>query len=191
MSEDPTPTDASPQEGADPTRNGNHTPDRNGSVADLWARVVELEREARFLSAKCNELRHSCRDLLAEVGSPGPLTEDQVRSVRSDAPRLSQDEVFAEYRRLREERAAGVPPVSPGTTAEQLSRRIADLQPAVAALTAQREALRPIFLTLAGEVMPLEPPTEEEIAEFWRLAQGPPGPSIGDIIAEFEREHRP
>jgi hypothetical protein len=181
------------------TPNGAGSPDANGvpasgrahPLAGLWARVVELEREARFLSAKCDELRHSCRDLLAEVGSPGPLTEDQIRSVRSDAPRLSQDEVFAEYRRLREERAAGMLPVPPGATAEQLSRRLADLQPAVAALASRRESLRPIFLALAGEVMPIEPPTEEEIAEFWRLAQGPPGPSIGDIIAEFEREHRP
>jgi hypothetical protein len=191
MSEDPTPTDAGLRDGADPALNGNHAPDRSGSVAELWPRVVELEREARWLSAKCDNLRHSCRGLLRTVGSPGPLTDEQVRLITAESPRRSQAEAIEEAIRLREERSAGLPPIPSGSTVEQLTRRVAELQPAVAALTAQREALRPIFLALAEAFEPFVPPTEEEIAEMWRAAQGPPGPSIGDIIAEFERENRP
>ena len=151
----------------------------------MWARVVELEREARWLSAKCDELRHSCRDLLAEVGPPGPLTEDQVRSLHSDVPRLSQEEAFAEYRRLREERAVEMPPVPSGATAEQLARRIAELQPAVAILTVRREELRPLFLALAETFDPFAPPSEEELQD---MLHGPRGRSLIEIIEEYERE---
>lgn len=177
MSEDPTPPDTG---SSDPSANGDHT----GSLGGLWARVVELERESRWLSAKCDELRHSCRDLLAAVGSPGPLTEEQVRSLHSDVPRVSQEEAFAEYRRLREERAAGIPPVQPGATTEQLSRQIAELRSAIAALTAHREALRPIFLALAEAFEPDAPPTEEELHD---MLHGPRGRPLIEIIEEHER----
>jgi hypothetical protein len=187
MPEDPIPVDPGPGDAA-PDDDG--TPRRPDALAKLWARVVELEREARWLSAKCDHLRHSCRAMLDAVESPGPLTEEQVRLVRTDAPRQSEDEAFAEFRRLREERAAGLPPVPPGSTAQQLARRVTELEPAVAALAARREELRPIFLALADALAPFTPPTEQEIAEMLRAADGPPGPSILDIIAEFETEHR-
>lgn len=183
MSEDPIPTDS----GAEPLADEDHTPDQNGSVAELWTRVVEMEREARWLSAKCDELRHSCRDLLAAVGSPGSLTEEQVRSLHSDAPQVSLEEVFAEYRRLREERAAGAPPAPPGATAEQLARQIAKLRPAADALTARRESLRPIFLALAEAFEPDAPPTEEELHD---MLHGPRGRPLIEIIEEHERGPR-
>lgn len=65
MSEDPTRIPSTNQ----PTTLSNGEPS-----SDLWARVRGLEWEARFLDAKCDDLLHSCRDLLVEVGRPGPLT---------------------------------------------------------------------------------------------------------------------
>lgn len=192
MSEDPIDPDTPDSAGTpDPTANGIPASDCGHSLAGLWERVVELEREARFLSAKCDELRSSNRDLLASLDGNGPLTPAQVAEVRADLPQRPWREALDEYNRLRIEREAGLPPPPPGATTEQLARRVADLEPTVAALVGRREKLRAIFLALGNVVMPFEPPTEEEIAEMWRAAEGPPGPSIGDIIAEFEREHRP
>jgi hypothetical protein len=187
MSEDPIPVDPGP---GDAAPNGDETPRRPDALAKLWARVVELEREARWLSAKCDHLRHSCRARLDAVDSPGPLTEEQVRLVRTDAPQQSEADAVEELIRLRKERAAGPPPIPPGSTTEQLARRIAELELTVAVLAARREELRPIFLALADALEPFTPPTEQEIAEMLRAADGPPGPSILDIIAEFEAEAR-
>ncbi len=185
MSEDPTPTDPGVPDRVPPPADGEPAPDPNGAVAGLWARVVELEREARWLSAKCDELRHSCRDLLAAVGPPGPLTEDQVRSIQSDTPQRSSDEVFTEYRRLREERAAGLPPPPSGVTAGQLTCRIADLERTATALAARRAELRPIFLALADAFDPFAPPAEEELHD---MLHGPRGRPLIEIIEERERE---
>ncbi|HVK17471.1 MAG TPA: hypothetical protein VM533_11015 [Fimbriiglobus sp.] len=188
MSEEPIHPDT--PDGAGSPSNEDNGPDRNSTLAGLWVRVVELEREARWLSAKCDHLRHSCRGLLQTVGSPGPLTDEQVRLITAESPRRSQAEAIEEAIRLREERSAGLPPVPSGSTVEQLSRRVAELQPVVAALTTQREALRPIFLALAEAFEPFAPPTQEEVEEMLRAADGTPGPSILDLINEVERELR-
>jgi hypothetical protein len=179
MSEDPTPA----EDGLRPTpAPGGETPaDRNGAAAGSWARLVELEREARFLSAKCDDLRHSCRDLLAAIDPPGPLTDEQVRSIQSDPPRRSRDEVYAEYYRLREEKAAGLP-VPPK---EHPAGRIAELEQQVAALTARRVELREAFLALVERVVPFEPLSVEEL---WDMLHGPRGRPLIEIIEECERE---
>jgi hypothetical protein len=190
MSEEPIQPDT-PDGAGTPGANGVPASDPTHSLAGLWARVVELEREARYLSAKCDHLRHSCRSLISTVGSPGPLTDEQVSSIRTEIPQRSQADAVEEFIRLKEERAAGLPPLPDRATAEALSRRRSELEPEVARLATRHEELRRAYLALAEAFEPFRPLTAAEVEEMLRAADGPPGPSILDIIKEVERELRP
>src|SRR5581483_10021313 len=105
----------------------------------------------------------------------GVLPEPVARDLAEHPPEMTTDEVMEALRGL----AFGEPVPPSDTPADRLPHRVAELG-------AERERLRQHFFTLFDAAFPdHKPPTEEELL---REMQEPPGPSISEVIAEFERE---
>ena len=78
----------------------------------------------------------------------------------------------------------GQPPAADETVA--LTRRVAELEVALAAMTRQREETRRMFFELYDYAFPDDPPpTEAELLEERKTLTTN---SISDFLAEFERE---
>jgi hypothetical protein len=82
--------------------------------------------------------------------------------------------------------ANGHPPAG-GESVEALTRRVAELEVALAAMTRQREETRRMFFELYDYAFPDDPPpTEAELLEERKTLV--PG-SISDFLAQLEQEH--
>ena len=159
------------------------SPESIPPTADLSDRVVALDRQRRWLELKCDDLRRSCRELVGSLNGRSPLSPAEVADLQADLPHRPMGEVFAAFRRLREEVTRTVPPA--GESGVALDARAAELAEDVETLRHRRAELRRVFLALSDVVMPWEPPTEEEIHD---MLYGPRGQSIPELLAEIEAE---
>lgn len=152
-----------------PEANGPATPpDRRPELANLRAKVADLRRW--------------CREFLDDPAAAGVLPADVVADLRAVEAAVSQDEANALY--LAVAKGEPVPPSHPAFRPGPGEPARPD--EAVAALSAERERLRQAFFAVYDRLYPDDMPTEEEIL---RGMQGPSGPSISEMIAEYERLH--
>jgi hypothetical protein len=169
MSEDP-PLDAAP---------GSSLPggQANGSPR---GRPDELVREVIMLRARCSNLRHWCRRMLADPVAAGVLPTPTEADLQSTTPEVSESEGQDVVALLA--RGGNVPPTHP---LAPNSHDPVDLRAAAARLTPEWEGLRGAFFTLLDRLHPGDDLTDDDFLEH-------PGPGItvADVIAEYERESR-
>jgi hypothetical protein len=140
----------------------------------------DLSREVVMLRARCSNLRHWCRLMLEDPASSGVLPESTVTDLLSVAPEVSEPEGQEAVALLaRGEKVPQAHPLAP-TTGDPIS-----LKATVSRLSPEWERLRQSFFKLFDHLHPGDDLTEEYLLE--QRAQGPLL-SMGEIIAEFERE---
>lgn len=148
----------------------------------VWERAERLAAEARWLAAKCELLRDTCRTLLATAPKPFPVTprQSELLAVPSQPPE-----------RLLETMRETMIPTGPRPV--HLTDEVIESAAMVSArlvneLSGQRTELRTLYLALFEELCPSDPLTEEDVRQ---LMAEPIGPSIEQIVAELEREAAP
>jgi hypothetical protein len=128
-----------------------------------------------------------CRSLLDQVGSPGPLTEGQVRNLTADLPRLSMPQIVEQLAELRATPAVARECRFANVSRESLDSTLSSLIQQRSELVIEYKQLQRTFATLYEAAYQSEEPTVEEIE---RLAAEPPGEPIAAILAEFGTESR-
>lgn len=73
----------------------------------------------------------------------------------------------------------------PGPSADDLTKRLANLERELAETRAERDEYKASTYSLLGELFPFVPPTDEEIHD---MMYGPRGQPIIEIIEELERK---
>ena len=139
-----------------------------------------LAREVVMLRARCSNLRHWCRLLLNDPAATGALTQEIEAELRATAPEVTEPEGQVVVALLA--RGGNVPPNHPLAPP---AIEPANLRATIARLSPECERLRKAFFTLYDYLHPDDDLTEEFFLE--QRAQGP-GPSIAELIAQFERE---
>jgi hypothetical protein len=75
-------------------------------------------------------------------------------------------------------------------TIESLQREIAELRFQLARKTTEADLYRETVYDLYRDKIPFTPMTEEEARELMNTPPAPPGESLGDLIADLQRELR-
>ena len=148
----------------------------------VWERAERLAAEARWLTSKCGLLRDACRTMLAAAPKAFPLTSRQSEWLAM--PGQSPIQLLE----AMHESLTSSAPRPANLTNEEIESAAATSAQLVSELSVQRAELRTLYLSLFEELYPSDPLTEEDIR---RLMTEPIGPSIEQIVEEFERETAP
>lgn len=148
----------------------------NGPPADRGA----LVREVMLLRARCSNLRHWCRLMLADPAAPGVVGDAIAADICDREPEVTEPEGQTVVALLA--RGGNVPPNHPLAPARDDA---GSLRAALVSLTAEHERLRTAFFALYDHLYPGDDLTDE-----YFLAQQGAGPmhEMADVLAEIERE---